>query len=273
MMEVNMNLTFPIADWLFGTSDLDRGLIGTLLNGYDTRFLKKTLRAGRGFRTKRRRRGRRQLISSYRNASCPTMSKPFCRALCWPRRVLAYWSGSPVRHDFDLYHGRRGVDGRGDVGVSRGRRQTGRGEAGRLGGFGVQASAALPSRPFRCLSSPPASDADQAVKLFAVPLQRFARAVMDNPAAIHHHDARRNIEREFGILLDQDQRQPFGFGEATHRPRHLFDHHRRQSLRGLVHQDHGRIADERARIASICCSPPESWPPPFAAVPSAWETA
>ncbi len=26
MMEVNMNLTFPIADWLFGTSDLDRGL-------------------------------------------------------------------------------------------------------------------------------------------------------------------------------------------------------------------------------------------------------
>jgi hypothetical protein len=40
-----MNLTFPIADWLFGTSDLDRGLIGTLLNGYDTRFLKKTLRS------------------------------------------------------------------------------------------------------------------------------------------------------------------------------------------------------------------------------------
>ena len=26
-----MNLTFPIADWLFGTSDLNRGLIGTLL--------------------------------------------------------------------------------------------------------------------------------------------------------------------------------------------------------------------------------------------------
>ena len=45
MMEVNMNLTFPIADWLFGTSDLDRGLIGHLFNGYDTRFLKKKLRA------------------------------------------------------------------------------------------------------------------------------------------------------------------------------------------------------------------------------------
>jgi len=39
-----MNLTFPIADWLFGTSDLDRGLVGTLLNGYNTRFLKRNLR-------------------------------------------------------------------------------------------------------------------------------------------------------------------------------------------------------------------------------------
>jgi hypothetical protein len=45
MMEVNMNLTFPIADWLFGTSDLDRGIIGHLFNGYDTRFLKRNLRS------------------------------------------------------------------------------------------------------------------------------------------------------------------------------------------------------------------------------------
>ena len=39
-----MNLTFPIADWLFGTSDLDRGLIGHLLNGYDSRFVKTNMR-------------------------------------------------------------------------------------------------------------------------------------------------------------------------------------------------------------------------------------
>ena len=44
MMETNMNLTFPIADWFFGTSDLNRGLLGHLFNGYDTRFLKKNLR-------------------------------------------------------------------------------------------------------------------------------------------------------------------------------------------------------------------------------------
>ncbi len=44
MMECNMNLTFPIADWFFGTSDLDRGLIGHLFNGYDERYIKKTLR-------------------------------------------------------------------------------------------------------------------------------------------------------------------------------------------------------------------------------------
>jgi sterol desaturase/sphingolipid hydroxylase (fatty acid hydroxylase superfamily) len=45
MMERNMNLTFPIADWLFGTSDLDRGLLGHLFNGYNTDHLKKDLRA------------------------------------------------------------------------------------------------------------------------------------------------------------------------------------------------------------------------------------
>lgn len=44
MMERNMNLTFPIMDWAFGTSDLNRGLIGTLLNGYDTRYVKTDMR-------------------------------------------------------------------------------------------------------------------------------------------------------------------------------------------------------------------------------------
>ena len=44
MMERNMNLTFPIMDWLFGTSDLNRGLLGHLLNGYDTRYVKTDMR-------------------------------------------------------------------------------------------------------------------------------------------------------------------------------------------------------------------------------------
>ena len=44
MMEKNMNLTFPIADWLFGTSDLERGLLGHLFNGYNDDHLKKDLR-------------------------------------------------------------------------------------------------------------------------------------------------------------------------------------------------------------------------------------
>jgi len=44
MMERNMNLTFPIMDWAFGTSDLDRGLLGHLFNGYSTRHLRRDLR-------------------------------------------------------------------------------------------------------------------------------------------------------------------------------------------------------------------------------------
>jgi hypothetical protein len=44
MMERNMNLTFPIMDWAFGTSDLNRGLLGTLFNGYNTAYVKTDMR-------------------------------------------------------------------------------------------------------------------------------------------------------------------------------------------------------------------------------------
>ena len=44
MMHVNMNLTFPIADWALGTSDLKRGLVGHLLNGYDETHVKDELK-------------------------------------------------------------------------------------------------------------------------------------------------------------------------------------------------------------------------------------
>ena len=82
MMEVNMNLTFPIADWLFGTSDLDRGLIGTLLNGYDTRFLKKNLRGTRGCRTKPPPSRSAPTSIARRQLSCQTTSKSSCRPSC-----------------------------------------------------------------------------------------------------------------------------------------------------------------------------------------------
>lgn len=48
MMERNMNLTYPIADWYMGTSDLDRGLLGHLFNGYSTRYVKKEFSANQG---------------------------------------------------------------------------------------------------------------------------------------------------------------------------------------------------------------------------------
>jgi hypothetical protein len=44
MMKYNMNLTFPIADWILGSSDLRRGLIGTLFNGYSDEYVKDELR-------------------------------------------------------------------------------------------------------------------------------------------------------------------------------------------------------------------------------------
>ena len=37
----------PFADWLFGTSDLDRGLLGHLFNGYSTKYVKHDLSKAR----------------------------------------------------------------------------------------------------------------------------------------------------------------------------------------------------------------------------------
>jgi hypothetical protein len=43
MQTRNFNLTFPICDSLFGTSDLDRGLIGTLFNGPTHKHMRKEI--------------------------------------------------------------------------------------------------------------------------------------------------------------------------------------------------------------------------------------
>ena len=44
MMHCNMNLTFPVADWAMGTSDLKRGLLGHLFNGYSDKHVKEELK-------------------------------------------------------------------------------------------------------------------------------------------------------------------------------------------------------------------------------------
>lgn len=44
MMERNFNLTYPIADWFFGTSDLKCGLLKHIFNGYDRSTVRTDLR-------------------------------------------------------------------------------------------------------------------------------------------------------------------------------------------------------------------------------------
>ena len=44
MISINMNLTFPIADWFMGTSDPKRGLLGHVFNGHDETRIKPELR-------------------------------------------------------------------------------------------------------------------------------------------------------------------------------------------------------------------------------------
>jgi hypothetical protein len=44
MMHLNMNLSLPIADWFMGTSDLKRGLLGHLFNGYNQAHIRPELK-------------------------------------------------------------------------------------------------------------------------------------------------------------------------------------------------------------------------------------
>lgn len=44
MSHYNLNLTLPIADWALGSSDLDRGLLGTVFNGYRMDHLRPEVR-------------------------------------------------------------------------------------------------------------------------------------------------------------------------------------------------------------------------------------
>lgn len=44
MQTRNFNLTFPICDYLFGTSDLDRGFLGTMFNGPSHEYMRKDLK-------------------------------------------------------------------------------------------------------------------------------------------------------------------------------------------------------------------------------------
>jgi hypothetical protein len=44
MMRRNMNLTFPFSDWLLKSSDLNRGLLGHLFNGYNEQYVRAELK-------------------------------------------------------------------------------------------------------------------------------------------------------------------------------------------------------------------------------------
>ena len=78
MMEVNMNLTFPIADWAMGTSDLDRGLLGHIFNGYNTDHLR--TRSSRSSQESGRGPPPSQwaLTKAHGRTRCPMISKPYC---------------------------------------------------------------------------------------------------------------------------------------------------------------------------------------------------
>src|SRR2546430_226217 len=79
----------------------------------------------------------------------------------------------------------------------------------------------------------------------------FTNLDLTGPAAKYHaacidnDDIVGEIERELDVLLDEDDGLPFGF-ELRDGAANLCDQLRREPLGWLVHQQHARIAHERA---------------------------
>src|SRR5713226_6427356 len=78
-----------------------------------------------------------------------------------------------------------------------------------------------------------------------VDLDLVRRAGEHHPPGVDDHHVVGEVERELDVLLDQHDRLPFGL-ELGDGATDLGDELRRQPLRGLVHQQHARIAHERA---------------------------
>src|SRR5256886_4089328 len=100
-----------------------------------------------------------------------------------------------------------------------------------------------PRRPFRCADDPSYA---QVPRLdIAVRGELGRRAGEHDPAFVHHEDALTDSGRESEVLLDEKERESGG----AHRREYfadLLDELRCEAFGGLVQQQHGRIAHERA---------------------------
>jgi hypothetical protein len=79
----------------------------------------------------------------------------------------------------------------------------------------------------------------------AVLAQLGGRGDDRDAAGVEDHDIVGDVEHQLGVLLDQHDRQP-AFLELADGGHHLGDDLRRQAFRRLVHQQHARIAHQRA---------------------------
>src|SRR5438876_514678 len=71
------------------------------------------------------------------------------------------------------------------------------------------------------------------------------RALEDDAPAVEDDDVVGDVEDQLGVLLHEDDGEPLGL-EATDRRHHLGHDLRRQSFRGLVHQQHPGVRHQRA---------------------------
>src|SRR5258705_13478904 len=82
----------------------------------------------------------------------------------------------------------------------------------------------------------PFPDSDQPVQLVRIALERLARAVIDDAAAVQHGGARRDVEGEAGGLPDPGPGPAFRLPPPPPRPRPLLADGRAQAPPGRLPQ-------------------------------------
>ena len=88
-------------------------------------------------------------------------------------------------------------------------------------------------------------NAEMLAQIDAVLLQLRRGGDHGDVARVEDDDVVGDVENELRVLLDQHDRQA-AFLELADGGHHLGDDLRRQALRRLVHQEHARIAHQRA---------------------------
>ena len=106
--------------------------------------------------------------------------------------------------------------------------------------------------------------AEMGLEPYRIVGERGAVALIDDAAAVEDDGPIGKPQDLARLLLDHDRRQAFLADDVAEHAEQLLDDDRRQPSSGSSSRSSAGLVMSVRAIASICCSPPESWLPMLA---------